>query len=168
MQLRFFEPILDSEISEPDDANHGVVINLARAAEHFVAFDILQRNWSCSVAAEGLRYDLIAEIDGPRRVQVKMSLRPNFRNPGVSKPYHRFGQTHGGQRPNGRRRRGDRLADYIGDIDLFAFVAFDKKCVLYALPHTIQTNSLKIAAADFTPDRSELSWSEALRFWGVE
>lgn len=165
MQLQFFDPI-----SDDDDFEQGQVIvhNLARAAEHLVAFDILQRNWACSIAAEGLRYDLIAEVGSPRRIQVKMSLRPNFRNPGVSKPYHKFGQTHGGRRPNGKRRPGHRLSDYQNDIDLFAFVAFDKKCVLYALPHAIQTNSLKIAAADFTQERSSLSWSEALRFWGVE
>lgn len=166
MQLRFFEPTEAG--NEEAESGHRWMHNLAKAAEHFVAWDILQRNWACSMASEGLRYDLLAEVGIPRRVQVKMSLRPNFRNPGVSKPYHRFGQTHGGNRPNGRRRRGDRLGDYLNDIDLFAFVAFDKKCVLYALPTAIQTSSLKIAAADFTQERSDLSWSEALRAWGVE
>lgn len=168
MQPSFFEIDESVEPETTDAARQHLMRNIARAAEHFVAGDILQRNWACTMAAEGLRYDLIAEILIPRRIQVKMCQRPMFKNPGGKHLYYKYGQSTGGLRPSGKTREGGRLKDYVGAIDLFAFVAFDKRRVIYVLPENIPTYTLKIRASEFTDERSELSWSEALREWGVE
>lgn len=165
MQLRFFDDTADAE--EPNDG-YRLIHNLARAAEHFVAANILERNWSCSIAAEGLRYDLIAEVGLPRRVQVKMALRPRFRNSERGNIYYHFGQGFGGLRHNGKRRIGDNLSAYKGAIDLFAFVAMDRRSILYVSPTSIPTKTVKIEASEFSKERENFSWAEALRAWGIE
>lgn len=122
------------------------------AAQHLVAFDILTRGFFCSVAAEGLRYDLIADVGGLRRIQVKMTSGLQ-----MSGGYLRY-RFWGG-------KMNQKLRDYRGDIDLFAFVAMDIKRILYVLPESVDVVAAAFKASYFEADRCELAWQAIVRGW---
>lgn len=166
MQLGFFK-VVDND--EPDDSeavsgaiDYGLIQKRALAAEHLVAADILQRNWDCSFAAAALRYDLIADVGGLRRVQVKMALRPCLQGGVIL--YYKFGC---GAATSISRRSEGRLNHYKGEIDLFALVAFDIKRIIYVHPDLVDTQKIFVRESEFTAERSDLSWRESLRGWGI-
>ena len=130
--------------------------NLAHAAEHLVAYDICRRGFDCFIAGEGLRYDLIADVGGLRRIQVKMNRRATVRTASQKLPAYYFGK-HDRKPLNG----------YAADADLFAFVGMDRAAILYVSPSRICTPTVQISAGQFTPEGCDLSWCEALRMWGI-
>lgn len=129
--------------------------NLARAAEYFVAYDISKRGYDCFTVGEGLRYDLIADVKGVRRIQVKSNRRATFRGAGSISTSYTFGSKQD-------------LREYSGDIDLFAFVGMDRMVVLYVLPAQIRRQNLHISASLMTPEASDLSWAQSLSTWNVD
>lgn len=124
----------------------------ALAAQHLVASDILCRGYAVSTAAEKLRYDLIADIGGLKRVQVKMTT--GLQMAGGYLRYRFWGGNY-----------NSKLRDYMGDIDLFAFVAMDIRRIKYALPANIDLVTAAFKPADFDLDRCELGWQQAVRSW---
>lgn len=155
MQLPIFDeaeavPLLDSEA-----VDYRVERNIARAAEYLVAYDISRRGWDCFTVGEGLRYDLIADVRGLRRIQVKMNRRASYRAIGSVSQSYTFGNKHD-------------LRDYAKDVDLFAFVAMDRSVVLYVTPDQIRRAQLHVSASGMTPEMSDLSWSQAVRTWGID
>lgn len=163
MQFQFLQTAdIAPEPEGPETTDYGLIQRSAVAAEHLVAADILYRNWDCSFASAGLRYDLIADVGGLRRVQVKMCGRPKLE--GGTRLYYIFGA---GTATSLSSRSDKRLRNYAGHIDLFAFVASDIRKILYVLPRTIDTQKLMVPASDFSEDRIEISWRTALQEWGL-
>lgn len=162
MQGRLFHVVETTEPYDSETVDHGLIQRQAAAAEHIVAADILQRNWDCSVAAARLRYDLIADVGGLRRIQVKTCLFPTLQ--GGVRLYYKFGC---GAATSASRRSDGRLNNYQNDVDLLALLAFDIKKIIYVLPSKVETQKLYLHATDFTDERANISWAEALRDWGV-
>jgi hypothetical protein len=156
MQLPFFEDEAVEIVPEaaPDFRAER---NLARAAEFFVAYEISRRGWDCFTVGESLRYDLIADIGGLRRVQVKMNRRAILRGQTSVSLSYTFG-----------KHDSKPLNEYSGDVDLLALVAMDRAVVLYVLPTMVKRKALHVAASTVTPETSDLSWAEAMRAWGLE
>lgn len=125
----------------------------ALAAQHLVASDILCRGYGVSIAAEKLRYDLIADIGGLKRVQVKMTNGMQMASGYLR--YRFWGGNH-----------NSKLRDYIGDVDLLAFVAMDIRRIKYALPESVDLVQAAFKPAEFDMDRCELAWQQVLRSWG--
>lgn len=132
-------------------------LRLAWAAEHLVCSDVLERGFDAQMASEGLPYDVIADIGGLRRIQVKSAMlrrRPVTTTNGKIYDYsvYRF-KAHG------------KLSEYAGKADLLAFVAVDHKFVVYARPENALTE-VRLSPDRLPPGYCDLSWSEAVRGWG--
>lgn len=147
--------IEDDGPSEAETVDYRLERNLARAAEFFVAFDLSKRGHDVFTVGEGLRYDLIADVSGVRRIQVKSSRRAVYRGATSNSTSYLFGGK-------------SNLLSYSNDIDLFAFVAMDRMVVLYAIPGQMRRAKLHLDASKMTPEASDLSWQQVLRFWGLE
>lgn len=143
MQLAIFQ---DDPIPAVEALDYRAERNLARAAEFLVAYDISRRGWDCYSVGESLRYDLIADIGGLRRVQVKMNRRARTMAVHGQQAGYLFG-----------KGSGD-LRAYVGDVDLFAFVAMDRKLILYAAPATMVRAHFWISGSAMTASRCDLSW----------
>ena len=149
MQLTFWteEPSVDGEPEDSEGAWRG---NIGRAGEYIVAAELELAGFPCSHAAEGLSYDLIAQTkDGSLcRIQVKaasVASRPDTRQ-----AFYRFKS----------KNRG--LCDYE-NVDVFAFVALDKRVATFARAAYIQTRSVFILERDFADTNLRaLSLSQAL------
>jgi hypothetical protein len=152
MQLAIFQDeAREAEATVPID--HRAERNFARAAEFLVAYDISRRGWDCYPVGEGLRYDLIADIGGLRRVQVKMNRRARCMK-AEPQAQHRPGYLFG-------KGEGD-LRDYSKDVDLFAFVAMDRRLILYISSFTITRAHLWVTGSFMTVERCDLSWTQAI------
>lgn len=152
MQLKIFDEDEAETLLPEVSPDYRVERNLARAAEYLVAFDISRRGLDCFLAGEGLRYDLIADVGGLRRIQVKMNRRAVFRAPGSVFQSYTFGSK-------------EDLRGYIDDIDLFAFVAMDRQTVIYSAPSTMRRQAFHIKASIMTPEACDVSWTDATRGW---
>jgi hypothetical protein len=150
----FIEP----DVEEVDGAgiDYRVERNLERAAEFLVAYDISRRGYDCFTVGEGLRYDLIADVNGVRRIQVKSNRRARQMGNPNQAPGYNFG-----------KGKGD-LRDYVGHCDLIAFVAMDRLTILYAVPERTMRAHLWVPGSRMTPEFSDLSWAEVMRSWRVE
>jgi hypothetical protein len=157
MQLSIFEDEPTDEFTEAPARDFRAERNLARAAEFFVAYDVSRRGFDCFTVGEGLRYDLIVDVGGLRRVQVKSSRRASSRDYCGGRAGYQFGH----------HKVGSNLESYANQVDLFAFMAMDRLVVLYALPGSLR-NSLWVSPSAMTIERSDLSWLECLRAWGIE
>lgn len=156
MQFTIFDDAEAIALSADEAPDYRTERNLARAAEYLAAFDISRRGFDCFMAGEGLRYDLIADVGGLRRVQVKMCRRATYRASGSVSLSYTFGGS------------DKHLSAYVGDIDLFAFVAMDRQTVLYMPPHQLKRQKLHVPASTVSPETSDLSWADMMRGWGVE
>lgn len=153
MQLKIFDDE-EAEALQPEvSPDYRFERNLARAAEYLVAFDISRRGFDCFTVGENLRYDLIADVGGLRRIQVKMNRKAVFRAPGSISQSYTFG---GGESD---------LQLYTKDIDLFAFVAMDRQSVIYSVPASIKRQKFHIPASIMTPEACDISWTDATRGW---
>lgn len=152
MQLKIFDDDEAEALLPEASPDYRIERNLARAAEYLVAFDISRRGFDCFPVGEGLRYDLIADIGGLRRIQVKMNRRATFRAPGSISQSYTFGNKHD-------------LQSYLADADLMAFVAMDRHQVIYIAPSSIRRASLHIPASIMTPEAGDVSWVDATRGW---
>jgi hypothetical protein len=132
MQFAFWEAT-SSEL-ESDDETGDIANRIGKAGEYIVAADLEIAGYRCSIASEGLPFDLIAtdEDGNVHLVQVKTVSRPKDGG------YQFKGYKH---RPGRGRKRG--LCDYK-DVDVLAFVALDKRAVLYARTSDIATKSVNI------------------------
>lgn len=157
MQLLFFAELETAAPESEPTSDYRAERNIARAAEFLVAYDICRRGWDCFTAGEQLRYDLIADVRGLRRIQVKMNRRAIYRGQSSQTLSYTFGKND--NKP---------LSEYAGDVDLLALVGMDRGVILYVLPSLVKVAALHLPASQFTPETSDLSWSETMRAWGVE
>jgi hypothetical protein len=152
MQLSLLLPLVPSVASEADYFRER---NLARAAEHLVCFDILRRGMTAFISAEGLPYDVVGDIGGLRRIQVKSTRVTQRPSNGYDYSVYRF--KHG--------KGSGSLQKYVGETDLLAFVAMDRRLIMYTRPENIPGFEFRIYPSEMTEERCELSWSEAIRGW---
>ena len=153
MQLAFWEPDTDNnfEISQDDD---DLRPNIGLVGEYLTAADLVERGCACSFAAAGLPYDLIVEWDGALfRVQVKSNARPQ------SHGSYRFRGTHA-YAAEGWKSTG--LDAYEGKCDLFAFVALDRRFILYTRVEGTP-RQLTIRPERFTKEICDISFLAAIR-----
>jgi|TARA_Y100000310_G_scaffold290034_1_gene316900 hypothetical protein len=129
---------------------------LARAGEYFVGYLLSREGYDCCFAAEGLKYDLVADIgDKLVRIQVKSTSAPcKNRTKRRRKVLYEFHYRAGANRSSS-------LRGYIGHIDLFAFVALDRNSALFVLPDKVAW-SFMAAPEEFTPEKTLLSLESAL------
>lgn len=134
--------------------DHRAERNLARAAEHLVCSDILSRGLDAFLVGEGLRYDLIAEVGGAlRRIQVKSTGGIRLRAVGeYGYSVYRF-------------KHKEDLRLYIGDVDLFAFVALDRKLIVYVRPDELSGCEFRVSSEKLTPEFCDASWSQSVAEW---
>jgi hypothetical protein len=157
MQHLLFDDFQEDDPTDHPLQDYRVERNLARAAEFLVAYDISRRGWDCFTVGESLRYDLIADVCGLRRIQVKMNRRAVYRTSGSISLSYTFGKND--NKP---------LSQYVESADLLALVAMDREIILYVLPAQVKVAALHLSASKFTPELSDLSWAEVIRVWGVE
>lgn len=153
MQLAFWEPDTENniEISQDDE---DLRPNIGLVGEHLTAADIIERGYACSFASAGLPYDLIAEFNGLlHRVQVKSRLRPLRDGP------YRFRGKHA-YAAEGWKQLG--LDAYVGKCDLFAFVALDRRLILYTRVEETP-KQLTIRPERFTKEICDISFQAAIR-----
>jgi hypothetical protein len=138
----------------PETVDYKFFRNIARSAEHLVAFDLLQRGIDTFVAAEGLPYDLVANIGGGlRRVQVKSTQQADRPVSGYSYEVYRF------------KTRHRSLQRYREDADLFAFVAIDRKLIFYQRTIRFVGTEFRLKASRFTEFHCRLSWRSSTHDW---
>lgn len=131
-----------------------------KGAEFLVAADLSLAGYLCSLAAEGLPYDLVAD-DGCRlyTVQVKSSsvLRSGYSANAMDR--YEFGiLRRGGHTKEAEERQKGRYQL----VDVFALVALDRRMVLYRSANHVPRN-IRIRSAKFTVDMRDISRREAFR-----
>jgi hypothetical protein len=119
------------------------------AAQHLVAMDILLRGYRCSISAESLPYDLIADIGMLRRVQVKARSFARYR----------------GQRSKAAAYEFCDLSQYRKSADLLALVSMPERCIIYQRADALTSGFISIPVHEMTADRSDASWIAATRYW---
>lgn len=98
-------------------------LHAGRAGEYIVAADLLRMGFDCFHAAQGMPYDLVADINGRFvRVQVKSTRSPEVL-PGKGRIAYRFWVSRCGKGGNNRYE--------TKDVDVFAVVALDRNTVGY-------------------------------------
>ncbi len=100
-------------------------LHAGRAGEHIVCADLLSQGHDCFHAAQGMPYDLVADVDGCLLlIQVKATRKPEILSGRrINNVAYRFWVTRCGK--NGR---GSRACD---DVDIYAFVALDSREIGY-------------------------------------
>lgn len=111
-------------------------LHAGRAGEYLVAADILKRGFDCFNAAQGMPYDLVADVGGAiLRIQVKTTRKPEIL-PGKNRRAYRFWVSRCGK--GGLKQRD------AGSVDIFALVALDTGQIGY-LPEPSMVKTMFIA-----------------------
>ena len=111
-------------------------LHAGRAGEYLVAADLLKRGFECFHAAQGMPYDLVADVGGAMlRVQVKTTRKPEVL-PGKGRRAYRFWVSRCG--------KGGAKGVVAGSVDVFALVALDTSQIGY-LPASCMVKTLFVA-----------------------
>lgn len=103
------------------------MLNVGKAAEHLVVFDLLMNGHQAYLSDQGLPYDVIVDLNGKLlRIQVKSSLKTKNANADGRCPNNLY-LFH--IRRRGKLGKGNRLSEK--DCDLVALVALDIKTIAY-------------------------------------
>ena len=106
-------------------------LQLGKAGEHLVCFDLIVKGYNAFLADQGLPYDVLVDMKGKiKRMQVKTCLIA--RDKGRSKNVYRFSL---------RSAKGNNRAIMANKIDYVAFVFIDRKIVQYIPVKQITTES---------------------------
>lgn len=132
-------------------------VRLSRSAEHLVCGDLLERGYDAMIASEGLSYDVVVDVGGLRRIQVKSTVLR-------SRPVETSGRNYDYSVYRFKDKATGLRDKYLGSVDLLAFVAMDVRRIIYARPEFVQTE-LRINASRLTAEYCELSWVEAVKEW---
>ncbi len=96
-------------------------LQLGKAAEHFVCYDLILRGYNAFLADQGLPFDILIEKNGElKKIQVRSTRQKN--SYGKSKDIYRFGT---------RRGKGTTTRVREAEVDYYAFVAIDIMRVAY-------------------------------------
>lgn len=105
-------------------------LQIGKAGEHFVCFDLIKDGYNAFLADQGLPYDVLIDLDGEiQRIQVKTcSMAGNY---GKSKNVYRFSL---------RSAKGGNRAIRAGKVDVVAFVFLDIKIAQYVFSNETTNN----------------------------
>jgi len=96
-------------------------LQLGKAAEHLVCFDLIRKGYNAFLADQGLPFDILMEKNGKlERVQVRSTRQKNTY--GKSKDIYRFGT---------RKGKGSITRVREAEVDYYAFVALDIMRIAY-------------------------------------
>ena len=96
-------------------------LQIGKAGEHLVCYDLIEKGFSAFLADQGLPYDVVLDIDdGLKRVGVKTCTKKG--SYGKSRDVYRFSLRSG---------RGATRSIKADSIDYIAFVFMDKRVVQY-------------------------------------
>ncbi len=144
MQLDLFE---SRAPGKPGTTNR-TQFRTAKAGEFLVAFELMMRGADVSVAAEGLSYDLLADIGGRLvRVQVKTSSGP------TDNGRYYFDLKYGSHKGE---KKSHRYSE--SNLDAFALVALDIRKVAFIHIQDVRTAGMKMRPADFMRDITDASF----------
>ena len=127
---------------------------IGQAGEFIVCADLISKGYNAFQAGSGLSYDVVVDIKGKLyRIQVKTCRKPALvskkqnKSPGYIFHVRRMGK--------GLRKRYSKT-----DLDIFAFVALDKKQVAYMLndKDTPITVVMRLEETQFTNKFSKFFW----------
>ena len=109
-------------------------LQLGKAGEHLVCFDLISQGYNAFLADQGLPYDVLLDIDGKiQRIQVKTCSKAGDK--GKSKNVYRFSLRSG---------KGQNRAIKANKTDYIAFVFMDKKIVQYIPTKQITTEKAEL------------------------
>lgn len=130
-----------------------------KGAEFLVAADLSLAGHLCSVAAEGLPYDVLVDMDGRIvRVQVKSTARSRAGNTPNAMDRYEFEVLRSGGKAGKDQRIKSR---YISGVDVFALVAVDLRLVIYRSAVDVPRN-IRIRAPKFTKEAQDASRDSVL------
>lgn len=123
-----------------------------KAAEHLVCADLLMQGHEAFLAAQGLPYDVLVDVEGRIcRVQVKSTNRPRsaLQRVETHSPRYQFCVRRAG-------KRGNRVIS-VGEFEVLALVALDIKCVAYMLveERVLQTINLRPPGVNFASNQKK-------------
>jgi len=96
-------------------------LQIGKAGEHLVCFDLILQGHSAFLADQGLPYDVLVEHNGKlQKIQVRSTSKKN--NYGKAKNVYRFGT---------RRGKGTISRVRKAEVDFYAFVALDIMKIAY-------------------------------------
>ena len=149
-------PEKNSEIAEPECAPSPIDYRrLGAAAEALVYADLSMYGCNVSNASEGLRYDLIADLEGRLlRVQVKSVMKRNCVAIGGCYTFQN-------KTGKGSKNAIGVFRAYVGHVDLLAFVALDLRSAFYILPEDAGY-SVTLLPADFREEKRLMSLESAI------
>jgi hypothetical protein len=98
-------------------------LQIGKAAEHLVVFDLLMRGYNAFLADQGLPFDIVVVSDNGQlqRIQVKSKSRPTSTKKNI-RPHYRFSLKHA--------KKSARIIS-TKDVDIMAFVALDTRTIGY-------------------------------------
>ena len=135
----FWERLGEEESSDADTALGPSATG--RAGQYLAAAEVELAGFPCSLAAEGLPYDLLADVDGrPARIQVKATKRSSSYRPSERMPVcYVFTMP-----------KQPRVAGLMAATDVFAFVALDQRATLFIPSSKLRRiRNIKIRATAF-------------------
>jgi len=99
-------------------------MNIGRAGEHLVMYDLLSRGYKCYMTEQGMNYDIVIDLDGRIvRLQTKTTKQPGC----ISKKYKTATYLFHVRRAG---KSGKRLYS-VGEFEGFALVTMDTRSVYY-------------------------------------
>ena len=106
-------------------------LQLGKAGEHLVCFDLIRKKHNAFLADQGLPYDVLVDMNGKiKRIQVKTCSSAGDK--GKSKNVYRFSL---------RSAKGANRAIKADKVDYIAFVFMDKKVIQYILAKDIMADN---------------------------
>jgi len=96
-------------------------LQLGKAGEHLVCFDLIMRGYNAFLADQGLPFDILIEKNG-KLLKIQVRSTSQKRTYGKSKDIYRFGT---------RKGKGCITRVRKAEVDYYAFVALDIKKIAY-------------------------------------
>lgn len=125
-KVPLIEPYFDAQGGRQDRLRVSNDMEVGRAGEYLVLADLVIQGWVAYPTAQGMPYDIAVDLgDQTIRVQVKTTQRPRTAQELDRKnsPLYVFSTRRAGR--GGRRRYG------LGEFDVLALVALDRRLIAY-------------------------------------
>jgi hypothetical protein len=114
-------------------------LQLGKAGEHFVCYDLIYQGYNAFLADQGLPYDIIVD-DGGNLLRVQVRSCQKLRDFPKSKSVYRFGT---------RKGKGTVRKIAARDVDIFAFVALDRPLVAYLPTFLLSKSDYVVQTVEF-------------------
>lgn len=108
-------------------------LNIGRAGEYLVMFDLLSKGYQAYLTDQGVAYDIVLDLGFKLiRLQVKATLKPGKMTPTYRKEVYKFNVRRSGRSDSVSRGKSKKLRQYAPDeFDAYALVTLDTQKVYY-------------------------------------